>query len=249
MPCDCSYRIAFETSSRTLNFPMFEYKNKKPKGTEFNPEPTADTPISPADWKGTGAAGGATPYMNNDAPMGEAGYDTSVEPSIMPNTISARNVLNSDVSVVGILHFSDELLVDGSVEGEITSDGVLTVGANATIIAQSTNKVAIRTKSAIIHGKVSGDVHVDDLVELASDSELIGDITAARLVVHDGAVFIGRSAVGVASSDFASLAKKVTAKSASTAKPDTAAKPAGKAANAKAAADDSKSSAVGDLLS
>ncbi len=111
----------------------------------------------------------------------------------------SRNVLNSDVSVKGILRFSEALLVDGVVEGKITSDGALTVGTNATITADAKDQTAIATKSVLIEGKVTGNVEVTDFVELAATAELVGDITAKRLIIKDGAVFIGRSTVGVAS--------------------------------------------------
>lgn len=101
-----------------------------------------------------------------------------------------RNVLNSDVEVVGSLRFSDDLLIDGTVEGDISSEGVLSVGQNAVIRAE------INTKSVIIHGKVIGNVTVTDRVELKSTAELVGDIQAASLVIEGGAIFIGHSTVG-----------------------------------------------------
>lgn len=113
-----------------------------------------------------------------------------VQPAAAPMPGSVRNVLNSDVSVVGTLNFTDDLLIDGNVEGEIYSDGVLTVGTNASIQAE------IKTKSAIIHGKVTGNVTVTDRVELSSTAELVGDVVASTLAVQAGAVFIGRSTVG-----------------------------------------------------
>lgn len=118
----------------------------------------------------------------------------AVAPAPVPG--ATRNVLNSDVSVVGVLRFTDDLLVDGSVEGEITSDGELTVGANASIQAGEKNKVAVRTKSAIIHGRVMGDIEVTDRVVLASTAELVGDVSAARISIEEGAVFVGYCRVG-----------------------------------------------------
>ncbi len=131
----------------------------------------------------------------------------------------SRNVLNSDVSVKGILRFSEALLVDGVVEGKITSDGALTVGTNATITADAKDQTAIATKSVLIEGKVTGNVEVTDFVELAATAELVGDITAKRLIIKDGAVFIGRSTVGVAS---AQPLPKPAAKPAGKAKPAAA---------------------------
>ena len=109
---------------------------------------------------------------------------------------ATRNVLNQDVTVVGTLRFTDDLLVDGSVMGEITSDGELTVGENATIQAGEKDKVAVRTRSAIIYGRVTGDVVVTDRVELGPKAELVGDITAAKIAIQEGATFVGHCTVG-----------------------------------------------------
>ena len=114
-------------------------------------------------------------------------------PSYAPTTRVqqlTRNVLNSDVEVIGSLRFSDDLLIDGTVEGDISSEGVLSVGQNAVIRAE------INTKSVIIHGKVIGNVTVTDRVELKSTAELVGDIQAASLAIEAGAIFIGHSTVG-----------------------------------------------------
>lgn len=176
----------------------------------FNRKPTPTSPFSatpsfaddsvPPDWATAPAPAAATGPDQNDAMAdylpaepAPAGYSGGTAPAV-PGV--ARNVLHKDVSVVGTLRFSDDLLVDGTVEGEITSDGVLTVGTNATIQAGEKNKVAVRTKSAIIHGKVSGDVVVTDRVELASTAELVGNITAAKLAIQEGAAFVGYCTVG-----------------------------------------------------
>ncbi len=118
---------------------------------------------------------------------GSAGYNPSRVQQM------TRNVLNSDVEVTGSLRFSDDLLIDGRVDGDISSEGVLSVGENAVIRAE------INTKSVIIHGKVIGNVTVTDRVELKSTAELVGDIQAATLAIEAGAIFIGRSTVGVPS--------------------------------------------------
>lgn len=42
------------------------------------------------------------------------------------------------MEVVGSLRFSDDLLIDGTVEGDISSEGVLSVGQNAVTARKST---------------------------------------------------------------------------------------------------------------
>lgn len=174
---------------------MFKYPQKPTAPSAPSPFAGADVP---SDWAApasrTAPEPAASPFAGNPEPVGSPFETSSTEPVAVPG--SSRNVLNSDVSVVGILRFTDDLLVDGSVEGEITSDGVLTVGANASIQAGEKNKVAVRTKSAIIHGKVMGDVVVTDRVELSSTAELVGDVTASKISIQEGAVFVGHCRVG-----------------------------------------------------
>lgn len=175
---------------------MFKYP-KKPDGSPVSGSPYAENDV-PSEWA-TPAQQPAAPmptsggYFDDDASAAspfEMGADTPMAPT------TTRNVLNYDVSVVGTLRFTDDLLVDGSVEGEIMSDGELTVGANASIQAGQKNKVAVRTQSAIIHGKVVGDIVVTDRVVLASTAELVGDVTAAKISIEEGAVFVGMCRVG-----------------------------------------------------
>jgi cytoskeletal protein CcmA (bactofilin family) len=102
---------------------------------------------------------------------------------------SGKDVLSSDVEIKGSIKFQKELLIDGKVEGEINSDGVLTIGENADIRGE------IKTKSITVYGKVHGNITVAERCELKSKCTLQGDLKAARLVIEDGATFIGKSEV------------------------------------------------------
>jgi cytoskeletal protein CcmA (bactofilin family) len=102
---------------------------------------------------------------------------------------NSKNILSSDVEIKGSLKFQNELTIDGKIEGEITSNGVLTVGENAEI------KGEIKTKSVTVLGKVHGNITVEERCELKSHAVLHGDLKAARLVIEDGATFVGKSEV------------------------------------------------------
>jgi len=102
---------------------------------------------------------------------------------------SGKDVLSSDVEIKGSIKFQKELLIDGKVEGEINSDGVLTIGENADI------RGAIKTKSITVYGKVHGNIIVGERCELKACCTLQGDLKATRLVVEEGATFIGKSEV------------------------------------------------------
>ncbi len=102
---------------------------------------------------------------------------------------SGKDILSSDVEIKGSIKFQKELLIDGKVEGEINSDGVLTIGENADIRGE------IKTKSITVFGKVQGNITVAERCELKSRCTLQGDLKAARLVIEEGATFIGKSEV------------------------------------------------------
>ena len=50
---------------------------------------------------------------------------------------SSRNTLASDVEITGSIKFSHDLIIDGKIDGEVISDGSLTIGENAKIGAGS----------------------------------------------------------------------------------------------------------------
>lgn len=100
--------------------------------------------------------------------------------------IAATN-LNTDVEIKGTIRFNDSLRLDGKFEGELTSDsGLLIIGKNGNIHAE------INVGSAIIEGKVHGNIQAKDKIELRSTAQHFGDIQAARLVVEEGVVFVGK---------------------------------------------------------
>src|ERR1700752_3445902 len=100
-----------------------------------------------------------------------------------------KDILSSDVEIKGSIKFQKELLIDGKVEGEINSDGVLTIGENADIRGE------IKTKSITVYGKAQGNITAGERCELKSRCTLQGDLKAARLVIEEGATFVGKSEV------------------------------------------------------
>ena len=102
---------------------------------------------------------------------------------------ATKSNLGSDVEIKGIIRFRNELAIDGKVEGDIFSQGALAIGENGAIRGD------IKTKSASIAGKVHGNVTAQERCELKSQGELLGDLKTPRLMIEEGAVFIGHSEV------------------------------------------------------
>ena len=140
----------------------------------------------------------STPSQSKAAPASsKPSTPASAAPTSTVAATNGRNVLSSDVEIKGKVKFTNDLVVDGLIEGEIHSDGSLTVGENARI------KAEVHTRSVVVYGKVHGNITVTDRVELKANAELIGDIKAATISVEAGAIFVGKSTVGAPSTQIA----------------------------------------------
>ena len=115
------------------------------------------------------------------------GKSKSEKPSKMS---SGANVILSDVEIKGTVKFKNDVVIDGKIDGEIFSDGSVTIGRSATVNAE------IRSKCVVVHGCVNGDIYASERLELAENAEVTGDIKAAVLSMEAGAILVGTSAVG-----------------------------------------------------
>ena len=94
--------------------------------------------------------------------------------------------IGKSVVIKGELSGSEDLYVDGEVEGSIElHDHNLTVGPNGRI------RASVNAKEVIIQGRVDGNVTGTDRVELRKSAVLAGDIVTQRIVIEDGAYFKG----------------------------------------------------------
>jgi cytoskeletal protein CcmA (bactofilin family) len=147
-------------------------------------------PQKPMSSIGEGSLSAGTEENNGLAQREETRTSSpTIDPKKYMAEHSGKDILSSDVEIKGSIKFQKELLIDGKVEGEINSDGVLTIGENADIRGE------IKTKSITVYGKVQGNITVGERCELKSRCTLQGDLKAARLVIEEGATFIGKSEV------------------------------------------------------
>jgi cytoskeletal protein CcmA (bactofilin family) len=95
--------------------------------------------------------------------------------------------IGKSVEIRGEVKGSEDLIVDGRLEGTITlTEGRLTIGPTANVAADLT------AKDVLIMGHVQGNVVAGGRVELRAGCAVEGDIRALRLSVEDNAVFRGK---------------------------------------------------------
>ena len=143
---------------------MWKSMRKEEESLTPAPEQTAPKPMQPI----TQSPRAAEP-LRSEAPRG---VDVAT--------------IGKSVVVKGELSGSEDLFVDGEVEGSISLRGQsLTVGPNGRVRAN------IEARNVIVHGQVDGNLRASDRVDLRKSASLTGDISTARISIEDGAYFKG----------------------------------------------------------
>ena len=112
------------------------------------------------------------------------GSDTVRPVDSMTGRSTAR--LGSSLHVKGDLTGTEDLLIDGSVEGMIHLDErKLTVGTAAKVNAD------IDARDVVVYGCVQGNVHATGRIEIKKGGSVVGDLRTAQVMIDDGADFKG----------------------------------------------------------
>jgi len=99
-------------------------------------------------------------------------------------------IIGPDSVFEGTIKVGHDIRIDGTLRGKVeTSEGIY-IGQNGIVEAD------IQAKTAIIGGRVKGNVVVLQRVELESTSTLYGDLKAKDLVINEGAIFQGNCHMG-----------------------------------------------------
>ncbi len=95
--------------------------------------------------------------------------------------------IGKSVVVKGELSGSEDLYVDGHVEGSIElRNNSLIVGPNGNV------KATVNAKGVVVQGKLDGTISASDRVELRKSAVVSGDVSTQRIAIEEGASFQGK---------------------------------------------------------
>ncbi len=108
-------------------------------------------------------------------------------PNIGPLAAATPHALiGKTVSIRGDVTGSESLYIDGRLEGSINvPNHYLHIGEQADVQA------TVTAGELIIRGKLHGNVTLDDRLEIRAGGTLVGDVTARRVIIEEGAYFKG----------------------------------------------------------
>ncbi len=89
------------------------------------------------------------------------------------------------VEFKGTISYSGTVRIDGSLEGEIRTDGMLLVGEDAVIQAK------VSAGRIVCKGKITGDVVAKEGVKLRAPAVITGSVKTPMLSMEDGVLFNG----------------------------------------------------------
>lgn len=96
-----------------------------------------------------------------------------------------NSIIGPGTEFKGILKDKESIRIDGKFEGEIQTEGSVTIGENATVQAD------IKAGAVAIAGKLIGDITCEGRVKIFSTGSLEGKVTAFDLTIAEGASFNG----------------------------------------------------------
>lgn len=140
-----------------------------------------DEAVKPASGQPASPAAPTAPQQQASAPVAPQ------QPEARRPQIE-RDVVNIGKSVVikGELNGSEDLTIEGHVEGKIElKDHVLTIGPNGKI------KAEVYAKAVIVLGEVHGNVLATEKVDIRDGGSVDGDIVSPRVAIAEGAHFRG----------------------------------------------------------
>jgi cytoskeletal protein CcmA (bactofilin family) len=96
-------------------------------------------------------------------------------------------VIGPKTTVKGDITGDEDILVEGTVEGQIRITRDLRIGPGGSVRAK------VEAQSVMVSGELLGDCHATSRVEIQSTGRLTGNIRAPRVVIAEGATFKGNS--------------------------------------------------------
>ncbi|CAN5784876.1 hypothetical protein BH23GEM9_BH23GEM9_29200 [soil metagenome] len=103
-----------------------------------------------------------------------------------PSSRGERATIGPSISIRGDVTGDEDLLIQGRVEGSVElKQHAITIGPEGNVKADISGRVVT------VEGTVEGNLRADEQVVLRSAARVIGDISAPRVILEDGAYFRG----------------------------------------------------------
>jgi len=95
-----------------------------------------------------------------------------------------ETIVGAESSFQGTLRSKGSVRIDGKIEGGVSAEGII-LGERGEIQGD------ISARTVVVGGKVTGNIHATESLELLTKSQVFGDLHAPQLLIAEGAIFEG----------------------------------------------------------
>ena len=115
----------------------------------------------------------------------EGGAVMSSVSSKMEATPDVSAFIGKGVDFKGTIIYNGTVRIDGTLEGEVQTDGILLIGEEAVL------KAKVSAGTVVCKGKITGDVTATEKIRLRAPAVLNGGVKAPMISIEEGVLFNG----------------------------------------------------------
>jgi cytoskeletal protein CcmA (bactofilin family) len=98
--------------------------------------------------------------------------------------VHLETIIGAESDFQGTLRSKGSVRIDGKIEGGVAAEGVI-LGDRGEVQGD------ISARTVVIGGKVTGNIHATESLELLTKCQVFGDLHAPQLLIAEGAIFEG----------------------------------------------------------
>jgi cytoskeletal protein CcmA (bactofilin family) len=98
-------------------------------------------------------------------------------------------VLSNQIKLEGRLQSTSNIRFDGEMNGDLTTEGDLSVGEGGRV------KGNVTGRNVVVGGSIQGNVNTTGRLEILATGKVFGDIVVGSLIIDEGGILRGKSAV------------------------------------------------------
>ncbi len=103
--------------------------------------------------------------------------------------IVTETVLSNQIKLEGRVHSTSNIRFDGEMVGDLSTEGDLILGAHGRV------KGNVSGRNVVVGGTIQGNVTTTGRLEIHATGRLYGDIVVGSLIIDEGGILRGKSAV------------------------------------------------------
>jgi cytoskeletal protein CcmA (bactofilin family) len=126
------------------------------------------------------------PQPTNEPTVPKDGGARAGNPARTASVSTDQATIGRSITIRGDVTGDEDLIIQGRVEGTVDLKQ-----HNVTVGPEGRVKADVAARTVTIEGEVTGNVRGQEQVSLRSPSKVTGDIEAPRVVLEDGATFLG----------------------------------------------------------